>query len=216
MKKYMKRLVTLILLSSTLSIGAQVQRAIIGQSIIRDNILVNSEFDFFRDWNTTAIFKSGIGETVTFYPVTFSIPEKNVKLFGLQVDVLVKSREQNGYYTGASGAIGGAVKTEFIERSIFIDKNDAVGFADYLKNQVVPNLKKKYKKQSKEYIFKSREMFFSFLIDENKARITMHLSDYGPLGNEPGSRQIEFWTEAKIDDIPLLLTKIEAFVDAMK
>jgi hypothetical protein len=85
-----------------------------------------------------------------------------------------------------------------------------------LDEEVVPNLKKKYKKQSKEYVFKSKEMFFSFLIDESKARITMHLSDYGPLGNEPGGRQIEFWTEAKIDDIPSLQAKLKGFVQSMK
>ena len=212
----MKRILTLLLLSTTLSIGAQVQRAIIGHSIIRDNILANYEFDFFRDWNTVATFKSGIGESVTFYPVTFSVADKNIKLFGLQVDILVRSREQNGYVVGGIARVSGMPKMELIERAIFIDKNDAIGFAEYLKNQVVPNLKKKYKKQSKEYIFKSREMFFSFLIDENKARITMHFSDFGPHGNVAGGREIEFWTEAKIDDIPVLLAKIEAFIELMK
>jgi hypothetical protein len=44
----------------------------------------------------------------------------------------------------------------------------------------------------------------------------MHLSDYGPLGNEPGGRQIEFWTEAKIDDIPSLQAKLKGFVQSMK
>lgn len=190
---------------------SQVQRAIVGQSVIRDNILAYSEFNFFRDWNVVATFKSGIGETVTFYPVTFEVPDKNVRLFGLQVDVLVKSRENNSISVG-----GGIVKAEFIERSIFIDKSDAVAFVNFLDEEVVPNLKKKYKKQSKEYVFKSKEMFFSFLIDESKARITMHLADYGPLGNEPGGRQIEFWTEAKIDDIPSLQAKLEGFVQAMK
>ena len=47
------------------------------------------------------------------------------------------------------------MKAEFIERSIFIDKSDAVAFVNFLDEEVVPNLKKKYKKQSKEYVFKS-------------------------------------------------------------
>jgi hypothetical protein len=207
----MKKILFLLLMAFILKAESQVQRAIVGQSIIRDNILAYSEFNFFRDWNVVATFKSGIGETVTFYPVTFEVPDKNVRLFGLQVDVLVKSRENNAISIG-----GGIVKAEFIERSIFIDKSDAVAFVNFLEEEVVPNLKKKYKKQSKEYVFKSKEMFFSFLIDESKARITMHLADYGPLGNEPGGRQIEFWTEAKIDDIPSLRAKLEGFVQSMK
>jgi len=208
----MKKTIFLLLMMVTLlKTEAQVQRAIVGQSVIRDNILAYSEFNFFRDWNVVAIFKSGIGETATFYPVTFEVPDKNIQLFGLQVDVLVKSRENNAISIG-----GGVVKAEFIERSIFIDKSDALAFINFLDEEVVPNLKKKYKKQSKEYVFKSKEMFFSFLIDESKARITMHLSDYGPLGNEPGGRQIEFWTEAKIDDIPSLQAKLKGFVQSMK
>lgn len=46
-------------------------------------------------------------------------------------------------------------------------------------------------------------MFFSFLIDERDVRITIHLLDYGPLGDgNGGGDQIEFRTEAKVDDLP--------------
>ena len=60
-------------------------------------------------------------------------------------------------------------------------------------------------------------MFFSFLINEKTARITMHMVDYGPLGDgSGGGDQIEFWTESKIDDIPSLLDTIKAFYATMK
>jgi len=72
MKKYSCLIVFLI----SFSINAQVQRAIEGSSVLRKNILVNQEFNFFRDWTTIASFKSGIGETVKMYPIVFSTPDK--------------------------------------------------------------------------------------------------------------------------------------------
>jgi hypothetical protein len=59
-------------------------------------------------------------------------------------------------------------------------------------------------------------MFFSFLIDEKDLRITIHIADYGPLGDKPGGDQIEFWTESKVDDIPVLLNTLKVFAKQMK
>ena len=53
----MKHLFILLILASFNTYG-QVQRVIEGQSIIRDNIIANNEFNFFRDWNNTASFRS--------------------------------------------------------------------------------------------------------------------------------------------------------------
>ena len=59
--------------------------------------------------------------------------------------------------------------------------------------------------------------FFSFLINEKDARFTMHITDYGPLGDGAGcGDQIEFWTETKIDDMPKFLSTINAFYSQMK
>ena len=71
----------------------QVQRITEGKSIIRENIIQNNEFNFLRDWNKVATFKSGIGETVELFPIVFSIPEKKIELYGLQLDAEVKPQE---------------------------------------------------------------------------------------------------------------------------
>jgi hypothetical protein len=201
-----------------LNLNAQVQRAVEGMSIIRENIIQYSEFTFFRDWTTVATFKSGIGETTTFYPITFSVPDKNIKLYGLQLDALVKPQMSATTYAVGGGVPGAAViNKDFLSRSIFIDKADVLLFIDFLEKQVVPNLKTTYKKQSKEYVFKTKEMFFSFLIDEKTARITMHLTDYGPNGDGNwAGQQIEFWTEAKVENIPDLVEKLKSFSKSMK
>ena len=70
----MKKIFAITLLFISVSSYSQVQRAIVGQSFIRENIIANSEFHFFRDWSVIATFKSGIGESVEFFPIIFSLP----------------------------------------------------------------------------------------------------------------------------------------------
>ena len=87
----------------------------------------------------------------------------------------------------------------------------------YIERDIIPNLKVTYKNKSKEYVFKSKELFFSFLIKEKVARITVHILDFGPLGDETGGgEQIEFWTESKVDEIPTILETIKLFYSTMK
>ena len=100
--------------------------------------------------------------------------------------------------------------------SIFIDKNEVGRLISGIQKEVLPELKATYKKKSKEYVFKSKELFFSFFIYEKKARITIHVADYGPNGNEVSSEQIEFWTESNVDDIPEFLEIIKALYATMK
>ena len=67
----MKKILFLLLMAFVLKAESQVQRAIVGQSVIRDNILAYSEFNFFRDWNVVATFKSGIGEGRIYRKIYF-------------------------------------------------------------------------------------------------------------------------------------------------
>jgi hypothetical protein len=197
---------------------AQVQRNTegIGMSVIRQQIILNPEFHFFRDWNVVATFKSGLGETVKLFPVIFNTPDNKVTLYGLQLDAEVKP-QAGVVIRNASSLVGSLLNKDFIKRSIFIDKEDAIKMVAYIERDIIPNLKTTYKKQSKEYVFKTDELFFSFLIDEKDARITIHLSDFGPLNNgQGGGDQIEFWTESKIDDIPNMLTTLKLFIKQMK
>ena len=194
---------------------SQVQRAIDGKSIIRENIIQNTEFNFFRDWSKIAIFKSGIGETVELFPIVFSIPDKKIELHGLQLDAEVKPQEGSLAVRNSGGMF--TINKNFIKRSIFIDKADVSKMISYIQRDIIPNLKSSYKKKSKEYVFKTKELFFSFLIYEKTARITMHIMDYGPLGDgRDAGDQIEFWTESKVDDMPELLETIKAFYTTMK
>jgi hypothetical protein len=211
----MKKIILLIVLISTNTINAQVQRTIEGKSIIRENIKLNNDFNFSRDWSKTATFKSGIGETVELFPIVFSTPDKKIELYGLQLDAEVKPQEGSIAIRNSSGMF--TLNKNFIKRSIFIDKADVSRMITYIQRDILPNLKSTYKKKSKEYVFKTKELFFSFLIYEKTARITIHIMDYGPLGDGMAAgEQIEFWTESKVDEIPELLETIKSFYASMK
>jgi len=75
-----------------------------GMSIIRENIILYKEFNFFRDWSKMAVLKSGIGEKVELFPVYFNVPDKKVELYGLQLDVEVKPQKE-GIEVKNSGSI---------------------------------------------------------------------------------------------------------------
>ncbi len=210
----MKKIFAITLLFISVSSYSQVQRAIDGRSFIRENIIANSEFHFFRDWSVIATFKSGIGESVEFFPIIFSLPNSKIEVHGLQLDAEVKPRDNQMRNSLSSIRLR---NKDFVKRSVFIDKVEVGKMITFIERDIVPHLKDTYKNKSKEYVFKSKEMFFSFLIDEKDARITIHISDFGPLGDgTDGGDQIEFWTESKIDDIPKLLTTIKAFYSNMK
>jgi len=213
----MKHLFIFLLFISINSFG-QVQRAIEGQSIIRDNIIANNEFNFFRDWNNVASFKSGIGESVVLFPIVYSTPDSKITLHGLQLNAFVKRQvTANTYVSTNISNFASAYGKDFFIRSIFIDKEDVKKMIAYIERDIIPNLKTSYKKQSKEYVYKCKEMFMSFLIDEKTLRITMHMVDYGPLGDgKGGGEQIEFWTESQVDTMPKFLASIKEAYAKMK
>jgi hypothetical protein len=195
---------------------SQVQRITEGRSIIREHIRQYNEFNFFRDWSKIATFKSGVGETVDLFPIVYSSPDSKIELYGLQLDAEVKPQE-GSIAVRNSGSTLSIINKNYIKRSIFIDKSDVAKMITYIQRDIIPNLKNTYKRKSKEYIFKSKEMFFSFLIYEKTTRITMHIIDYGPLGDGTGGgEQIEFWTESKVDEIPTFLETIKSFYSTMK
>lgn len=134
-----------------------------------------------KDWNIVAEFESGIGEYVNFYPIEVLNIKSNTKVKALQLDMYVKKPEVN-----KTAWVGLDEIDEFI---IFIEKN------------VIPNLDLKFKKKSTEYIFKAKEMTFSYLVDEKRKRISITLNNYD--GN--GIPNYYFWTETQVTKIPKLL-----------
>lgn len=214
----MKKLLILSFTLSSLFCFGQVQRVVEGQSIIRENIIANNEFNFFRDWNNVASFRSGIGESVVLFPVVYSTHDSKITLYGMQLNAFVKRQATLGGPVSTNVPnFASAYGKDFFMRSVFLDKDDVKKMITYIERDIVPNLKTTYKKQSKEYVYKCKEMFMSFLIDEKTLRITMHIVDYGPLGDgKGGGDQIEFWTESQVETIPLFLSSVKDAYSKMK
>jgi hypothetical protein len=213
----MRKFLAVLFMSVSIASYAQVQRAVDGSSIMREQIMLTQEFNFFRDWNDVAKFESGIGESVQVFPVKYESADGKVQLHGLQMYAFIKP-EGTAFKISTNLSGLGKFGKGMVQRSIFIDKDDVARMITFIERDIVPNLNKSFKKQSKEYVYKCREMFFSFLIDEKELRITMHLSDYGPYGDGRGStgEQVEFWTESQVDEIPEFLKSIKDAYSKMK
>lgn len=134
-----------------------------------------------KDWNTIAEFSSGIGEYVNFFPIEVINLKTKEKVSALQLDMYVKTPEMH--------------KTAWVG----LDEIDE--FVNFLEINVIPNLDLKFKKKSTEYIFKAKEMTFSYIVDEKRKRISIWLNNY----EKDGLLNYYFWTETQVSKIPELL-----------
>ncbi|WP_196889058.1 hypothetical protein [Aureivirga sp. CE67] len=134
-----------------------------------------------KDWNTIAEFKSGIGETVEFFPVEVINLKNQEKRVALQLDMHIKKPDM--YKTAWVGI------EEINEFILFIEEI------------VIPNLDLKFKKKSSEFIFRAKEITFYYRVKEKKRRITIKLNDY----DDNVIKNYTFWTETQVDKIPKLL-----------
>lgn len=134
-----------------------------------------------KDWNTTAEFYSGIGEFVKFFPIEVTNLKSKTKVKALQLDMDIKKPE--------------------VFKTAWVGLDEIDEFIYFIEENVIPNLDLKFKKQSAEYIFKAKEMTFSYLVDEKRKRISITLNNY----DNDGIPNYYFWTETQVNKIPNLL-----------
>jgi hypothetical protein len=134
-----------------------------------------------KDWNTIADFNSGIGEYVQFYPIEVIDLKTKEKVNALQLDMFIKKPE--------------------IYKTAWVGRDEVDEFIQFIEINVIPNLDLKFKKKSTEYIFKAKEMTFSYIVDEKRKRISIWLNNY----EKEGQTNYSFWTETQVDKIPDLL-----------
>lgn len=138
-----------------------------------------------KDWNTTAEFKSGIGEYVNFYPIEVIDLKAGTKVNALQVDMFIKDPD--------------TFKTAWIG----IDEIEE--FINFVEDNVIPNLDLKFKDKSSEFIFKAKEMTMHYFVYEKNRRISIKLNSY----DNDKILNYTFWTETQVDKIPRLLTVLK-------
>jgi hypothetical protein len=134
-----------------------------------------------KDWNTIAEFNSGIGEYVKFFPIEVVNLKSKATQNALQLDMYIKKPE--------------------VYKTVWVGLDEIDEFISFIEINVIPNLDLKFKKKSTEYIFKAKEMTFSYLVDEREKRISISLNNY----EKEGQLNYYFWTETQVNKIPELL-----------
>ncbi|MCF6129059.1 hypothetical protein L1S35_05190 [Flavobacterium sp. AS60] len=141
-----------------------------------------------RNWDVNADFKSGIGEIVYFFPIEVIDLKSNQKVKSLQMDMSVLAENNRNYF-----------------KSSWIDLSEVDEFIYFIEQYVIPNLKNKTEvNQSVTYIFNSKEITLSFLIEKSRKRISIYLKDNGIT-----DYQHYFWTETQVNKIPDLLAVLK-------
>ncbi|WP_299006871.1 hypothetical protein [uncultured Tenacibaculum sp.] len=134
-----------------------------------------------KDWSTIAEFKSGIGETVEFYPIEVINLKTGEKTNALQLDMNIKKPD--------------------VFKTAWIGLEEINEFISFIENNVIPNLDLRFKDKSSEFIFKANEMTLSYFVYEKKRRLTIKLNSY----DDSEFKNYTFWTETQVDKIPRLL-----------
>lgn len=134
-----------------------------------------------KDWNTMAEFYSGLNEYVKFFPIEVINLKTNEKVNALQLDMFIKNPD--------------------IYKTAWVGLDEIDEFVQFIETNVIPNLELKFKKKSTEFIFKAKEMTFSYIVDEKRKRISIWLNNY----EKEGQANYSFWTETQVDKIPDLL-----------
>ena len=134
-----------------------------------------------KDWTTIAEFKSGIGETVEFYPIEVINLKTGDKTNALQLDMKIKKPD--------------------VFKTAWIGIEEINEFIKFIEENVIPNLDLRFKDKSSEFIFKANEMTLSYFVYEKKRRLTIKLNSY----DDSEFKNYTFWTETQVDKIPRLL-----------
>ena len=135
------------------------------------------------DETEKASFRSGMGETVEFYPCQIIDLKSNNKVNGMQVESV--------FIVGQQG-----MATINAKETAWIGLDEISDLVIWFENYVIPNLKDSAgKKKTVKYIFNCKELMLKFEII-NRTQI------FSVIMNDTAYRSKYFWTESQVDNIP--------------
>lgn len=139
-----------------------------------------------RDQNHVAILKSGIGETVTFFPIEITDLKTEQTIKALQVDMAI----------GCMYA-----------KSSWVDYDEIAEFITFLDKYVMPRFSVNTSENiSLTYVFSSKEIMVQFEVGDNNNRLSIFLKN-----NDGFDGQCYFWTETQIGKTQELLAVLQSF-----
>lgn len=173
--------------------------ALIGLNSAAQNAKLSSASEFIDrssyiqinlDENDMAIFTSGMGETVQFFPAEIIDLKQNVKMFGLNVTTDFNITQE-------------AIGNIRVKEDAWVGMEEIEDMIIWLEQYVIPNLEiSAGKKKTVKYIFNSDEITMKFEI-YNTTRI------FSVLLNNSAYPDKYFWTETKVKDIPKVLAALK-------
>jgi hypothetical protein len=167
---------------------------------IARNLIQNANISMVnRDWTTVATIKSGIGETVSFFPIEITDLKTGQKIKALQVDMNIGCYVFN-YYNSTKINLDDYQYTR-------IDLNEIDEFITFIESYVIPRLSNRTEdNKSNTYIFNSKEIVLKFFVNDKDSwnKLSVYLKDEGTI-----NEQCYFWTETQIVKTRDLLTVLK-------
>jgi len=141
--------------------------------------------------NEKTLFKSGLGESVSFYPSEIIDLKENKKILGLAVEssYIVKDHPNR--------------PTEYTKETAWIGTDEIPDLIIWFENYVIPNMDLASKeKKTVKYIFNTKEIQLKFenYITTQTFTIIIKNSNY---------KDKYFWTETRVKDIPNILKTLK-------
>ncbi|GEP52286.1 hypothetical protein FNO01nite_29580 [Flavobacterium noncentrifugens] len=141
------------------------------------------------DENEKATFKSGLGETVSFYPSEIIDLKLNTTMLGLQVE--------STYITETQG-----MTTTTAKETAWVGVEEIDDLVIWFEKYVIPNLDVAAgKKKTVKYIFNCEELTLKFEVYDSRQVFSVIL-------NNSFFPDKYFWTEAKVKDIPKVVSAL--------
>ena len=164
-----------------------------------------------RDKNHVAILKSGIGETVTFFPIEITDLKTGQTVKALQVNMSVKCRDSSS--TRLSIKNFSKIETSndhissYLSRPSYVDYEEIGEFMSFLEKYVIPRISvNTVENKTLTYEFTSKEIMVQFQLGDFTNRLSFFLKD-----NNNFDEKCFFWTETQIGKTQELLAVLQSF-----
>ena len=134
------------------------------------------------------IFKSGLGETVSFYPAEIiDLNQNQKKINGMEVEsTFITKQYQNK-------------QDQFTKETAWIGTDEIPGLIDWLESYIIPNLSNPAgTKKTVKYIYNTKEIQFKFDVYNTTQTFTITVKN-------TNYKDKYFWTESRTKDIPNIL-----------
>lgn len=182
----MNRIFYMLIFLPIISVKAQEKKLSTASQFINKSSYVQINMDE----NEKAVFKSGLGESVSFYPSEITDLKQNNSMFGLQVE--------SNFIIGSQG-----MNTTFSKETAWIGMEEIDDLVIWFDKYVVPNLKiEAGKNKTVKYIFNCEELMLKFEVYENTQIFSVIL-------NNTYFHDKYFWTESKVKDIPKVVSALK-------